>query len=214
MDDNLYNLDMNTAGEQLGGSEVIPAGTLAKLHMTIRPGGVGPEGWLTASKTSDAVYLNAEFTVMEGEFAKRKVWQNLTVAGGKLDERGQSKAAGISKATLRAVLESALGIHPKDESPGAQAARRVGSYGAFSGLEFAARLGVQEASGGYKPKNQIDIVITPDRPEWSVIMGMAQVYASANAQPPQNSGAPSAYAAQQPAQGRLAAGNLPTWASR
>src|SRR5690606_26449099 len=102
----------NNAESGAGDFDLIPDGTICKLIMTIRPGSVGPGGWLTASNTSDAQYLNAEFTVLEGRYARRKVWQNMTVMGGKVDENGQSKAGMITRSILRAILESARNIQP------------------------------------------------------------------------------------------------------
>jgi hypothetical protein len=104
-------LDFNDAGQQQSG-EVIPKNTIAKVVANIRPGNVGPGGWLTQSNSSDVQYLSFEFIVIEGPFAKRRFWQNMTVTGGKLDEHGQSKGWGITKATLRAMLDSAYGIDP------------------------------------------------------------------------------------------------------
>ncbi len=89
-------MDFNDAGQQQSG-ELIPANTIAKVVATLRPGSTGQGGWLTRSNTSDVEYLNFEFTVLEGPFAKRKFWQNMTVSGGKVDERGQSKAWGITR---------------------------------------------------------------------------------------------------------------------
>ena len=73
--------------------DLIPDGTFAKIRMSIRPGGVNGSvpmdaGLLKASQTSDAKMLDCEFTVVDGPLARRKFWQNFTVAGGKLDEKG------------------------------------------------------------------------------------------------------------------------------
>ena len=109
--------------------ELIPDGTFAKVKMTIRPGGVNGStpidaGLLKASQSSDAKMLDCEFTVVAGPYARRKFWQNFTVAGGKLDEKGQSKGWNISKSAFRAMIDSALGLDPKDESPAAKAEAR------------------------------------------------------------------------------------------
>ena len=131
--------DLNDAQPQMPPvGELIPDGTFAKVNMTIRPGGMNgatpmDAGLLKASHSSDAKLLDCEFTVVEGPYARRKFWQNFTVAGGKLDEKGQSKGWNISKSAFRAMIDSALGLDPKDESaaakaeagdPGAEAARR------------------------------------------------------------------------------------------
>ena len=98
-------------------------------------------GLLKASQSSDAKMLDCEFTVVEGPYARRKFWQMFTVAGGKLDDKGQSKGWNISKSAFRAMIDSALGLDPKDESPAAkqkrvsraEAARRHRVRGAHHG---------------------------------------------------------------------------------
>lgn len=165
----MSNFDFNDAGPQMQGGELIPDGTVAKVICTVRPGGQGDGGWLTASKTSDAQYLNCEFTITEGEYAKRKFWANLTWSGGKTNEKGESKGGNITRATLRAMLESAYQIDPKDDSPKAQASRKVPGFQIFDGLQFVARIGVEKAKPGsdYKDKNKLDGVVTPDMPEYT-----------------------------------------------
>ena len=122
--------DLNDAQPQLPPvGELIPDGTFAKVRMTIRPGGVNGStpmdaGLLKASHTSDAKMLDCEFTVVAGAYARRKFWQNFTVAGGKVDEKGQSKGWNISKSAFRAMVDSAIGLDPKDESPDRKAKAR------------------------------------------------------------------------------------------
>ena len=119
--------DLNDAQPQMAPiGELIPDGTVAKVRLTIRPGGVNgatpaDAGLLKASQSSDARMLDCEFTVVDGPHARRKFWQSFTVAGGKLDEKGQSIGWKISKSTFRAIVDSALGLDPKDESPAAKA---------------------------------------------------------------------------------------------
>ena len=99
------SFDLNDAGPQMAPmGELIPDGTFAKVMMKLRPGGANGAsemdvGLLKASPHSDAKMLDCEFTVTEGPYARRKFWQNFTVAGGKLDEKGQSKGWNISKST-------------------------------------------------------------------------------------------------------------------
>lgn len=194
--------DFNDAEAQRN-REVIPAGTLARVRMTIKPGSAGPGGWLTRSRTSDAVYINAEFVLLTGLHARRKFFQNLTVEGGKLDEAGRSIAGNISRATLRAMLESARGIKPDDQSAQAAEARRVPGYGAFDGIEFVAKIGVEPARGEYQARNSLDLVITPDKTGWSDLM---QAPAGSNPTP---SSAPTPAVAAQAA--RPAAAATPAW---
>lgn len=175
-------LDLNSADQQQGFGELIPAGTIAPVIMTIRPGGKGPEGWLTESKSSDAMYLNCEFTVTEGPFAKRKLWSNLTWTGGKKNDKGQSMGGEITRSTLRAMLESARNIMPEDMSEKAMAARRVNSFGEFDGLEFVIKIGVEKnKDSAYPDKNKILSVVTPDKPDYRNDHRTAQPPASTSA---------------------------------
>jgi hypothetical protein len=160
------SLDLNDADIQQFG-ELIPSGTVCPVVMTIRPGAAGPEGWLTASRTSDAQYLNCELTVTEGPYARRKLWVNLTWSGGKTNEKKQSMGGEITRSTLRAMLESARNINPTDMGEKAMAARRVNSFGEFDGLEFIIKVGIEKGQQGYPDKNKILMIITPDKKEYS-----------------------------------------------
>ena len=57
-------MDFNSAEPQ--SSELIPHGVLARVRLSVQPGGAGPDGWLTPSRTSEALYLNTEAVVLEG----------------------------------------------------------------------------------------------------------------------------------------------------
>src|SRR6516225_6857262 len=107
--------DFNNAPAQRS-FDVIPDGTIAVLHMHIRPGGAGEGGLLRRSKNGDSEGLDVEFTVVEGEYAKRKFWTLFTLTG---TTDGHAKAGEISAAKLRAILESARGVSPDDITPAA-----------------------------------------------------------------------------------------------
>ena len=158
--------DFNDAEQQQSG-ELLPAKTLCKVVMVIRPGGYGDDGWRRKSD-SGFEYLNAEMTVSSTPYAKRKLWQNIGV-GGTTD--GHQKAAQISRALLRAALESARGIDPKDESDNARAARQVNGWEDFNELEFAIEVGIdKDKTGQYRDKNKIQKVITPDHSKYQQVM--------------------------------------------
>jgi len=71
-------------------------------------------------------------------------------------------------------LESARGIRPDDKSDTAQQVRRVASYGDFDGIRFIARIGVEPPQNGYKAKNTLDQIITPDRTDWHAVEQVAK----------------------------------------
>jgi hypothetical protein len=157
--------DFNDAEEQRS-FDVIPDGTIATVRMTVRPGSAGEGGWLRRSKDGNSEALDCEFVVLDGTYAKRKFWSLFTVAG---TTQGHSEAAKISNGKLRAILESARGIKPDDKSDTAKQARRIESYGNLDGLAFVARIGVEPPQDGYKAKNRLDRVITPDEKAWHAV---------------------------------------------
>lgn len=218
--------DLNEAQEQREFGALIPDGTFVKLKGFIRPGNASlPAGdaadaglFKAANAPSDAIMLDWEFTVMHGTFARQKLWQMMVVAGGSVDDKGQSKAGNITKSTLRAMLESALGIDPKDESAQAKQQRVLASFAHLDGIEFAARVGIEKGQddgrgGNYRDKNRIAFVVTPDQPEWKVIMdgGEAPPKPTGTVIPPRSNGGGTASA---PAWQRNAApvpGARPVW---
>jgi hypothetical protein len=158
------SFDFNYAGAQRS-FDLIPDGTIAVVHLTIRPGDAGLDGILKRTKNGDAEGLDCELTVVDGEYAKRKLWSYMLV-GGTTD--GHAQAADISIRRLRAIIESARGILPTDVSEAAKKARVVG-YADFDGIRFLCKIGVEPARDGYKAKNIVAEVITPDRKEWYAV---------------------------------------------
>lgn len=191
--------DFNTAGEQRS-NDLIPDGTIAPVHLTIRPGNSGEGGWLKRSKNGDSEALDCEFTVTEGPNAKRKFWTLFTVQGV---TEGHQKAADISASRIRAILESIHGIRPEDESDAAKNARRLASWGDLNNVRFIAKIGVEKGKDGYKDKNTLSEVITPDRKTW------ARVEQPPRQQTFQSVGTAAQGVVQQAAQG---AANKPAWA--
>jgi hypothetical protein len=153
--------DFNDAGPQRS-FDVIPDGTIVAVELTVRPGGAGENGTLRRSKDGRSDPLDCEFTVTEGEHLKRKFWALFTLAGS---TSGHETAADISRRTLRAILESARGIRPDDQSEAAKKARNA-EYEDFDGLRFIVKVGVEPARDGYKAKSTLAEVITPDKSSW------------------------------------------------
>ena len=164
--------DFNTADQQQS-FDLIPKGTLARVRMSIKPGGFDDPsqgwtgGWAAQSFDSGAVYLACEGVVMEGPFAKRKVWWNIGLHSAKGPTWGN-----MGRTFVRAALNSARNIHPADNSPQAQAARRIAGFGDLDGLEFVARFDIEKDAKG-EDKNTIKSVIEPDHKDYALIMGVA-----------------------------------------
>ena len=157
-------IDLNEAAPQreMG---LIDDGTVCVVQMSVRPGNAGEGGWLKRSKEGGSCGLDAEFTVVDGVFAKRKFWNLFTLEG---PTDGHQKAAEISVSRLRAIVESARGIRPDDTSDAAKAARRFAHWGELDGVRFLAKIGVEhaKADSGFKDKNVLEAAITPDRKAW------------------------------------------------
>jgi len=206
--------DFNTADQQQSFA-LIPKGTLARVRMGIKPGGFDDPaqgwtgGWATQSFETGAVYLACEGVVMQGPFAKRKIWWNVGLHSAKGPTWGN-----MGRTFVRAALNSARNIHPGDNSPQAQAARRISGFGDLDGLEFAARIEIEKDGRG-EDKNTIKSVIEPEHKDYALVMGVV-----AKGNPGGNSGAPAALvapsctppaAAARPASSTVPSGR-PTWA--
>jgi hypothetical protein len=163
-------MDFNDAGPQRA-FDVIPAGTVATLHMRVRPGNAGEGGLLRRSNDGKSEALDCEFTVVGGLYAKRKFWGLFTLVG---TIPTHATAAEISRSRLRAILESARGIRPDDMSEAAKQARQVASYQEFDGVRFIGRIGVEPARGDYVAKNILLDAVTPDRKDWQRVEQVAK----------------------------------------
>lgn len=203
------NFDLNDAGPQIAPmGELLPDGTFAKVMMKLRPGGANgasemDAGLLKASPHSDAKMLDCEFTVTEGPYARRKFWQNFTVAGGKLDEKGQSKGWNISKSAFRAMIDSALGLKPDDLSEAARSKRVIGGLKQLDGITFAARIMVDVSDNpNYRDSNKIANVVLPNEAAYAAIMRGETVLPEPVNAPPRKSptAVPTAWNTQAPAQ--------------
>lgn len=198
----------NDFNDAQSASNIIPKGTVAKVRMTIRPGGFDDpaQGWTDGLATrggTGSVYLDAEFTVLEGPYAKRKLWTRIGLFSSKGPEWGN-----MGRAFVRSVLNSVHGLSDKDTSPAAQEKRRIGGLRDLDGMEFAAKIEEGTGTDG-SPKNEIRMAVTPDHRDYAAVMGLGAGQVSQPAASPQ----PNAYAAarQQPAPAQ-GSGNRPSWA--
>jgi hypothetical protein len=161
--------DYNTAEGQRD-LDVIPDKTIAVVQMNIRPGDAGEDGLLKRSQSGEAEMLALEFIVVAGPHAKRKFFGNYVLSG---TTDGHAQAADITRARLRAILESARGVKPTDVSEAAKKLR-VAEYRDFDGIRFMAKIGIEPAKGEYKAKNTITSVVTPDQKEWHPVEQVEQ----------------------------------------
>jgi len=216
---NAWN-DFNDARQN---PNLIPKGTIAKVRLTIRPGGFDDpsQGWTggyARRGATGSVYLDVEYTVLEGPYAKRKVWSMI----GLYSATGPGWA-NMGRSLVRGILNSARGLSDKDNSPEAQNARRIAGFGDLDGLEFIARIDIGKDSNG-EDKNDIRQAVTRDHKDYAALMGGVAVPMAYAAPQPAYSVPPQqpAYAPAQPQQPAYAAppqaaptpvaGVRPTWA--
>jgi hypothetical protein len=159
---------------------LIPRGTLARVRLSIRPGGYDdPEqGWAGCYATrgaTGAVYLSCEFTVLEGPYTNRKVFSLIGLCSPKGPDW-----ADQGRALIRSILSSARGISDRDTTPEAQAARRITGFADLNGLEFAARIDVGTDASGMD-SNEIRVAVTPDHRQYAAIMATALAIAAPGA---------------------------------
>jgi hypothetical protein len=148
-------MDLNSAEAQTEFT-IIPANTIAKARLTIKPGNDFSDPFLTRSKDGNSTYLNCEFVIMEGQFVRRKIFDKIGISGS-------DQWINMGKARIRAILESAKNINPKDMSETAMAARKIDSFGELEGLEPIIKIGIEhDRSGIYQDKNKVASIITPD----------------------------------------------------
>ena len=154
--------------------DLIPAKTLVKVRMTLKPGGVdnGHLGWTggyaTRNLETGSAYLSAEFVILEGPFAKRKVWSLI----GLHSEKGPAWG-NQGRAFIRAVLNSARQINPQDQSPQAQQARCIQGFADLDGIEFIARIDVEKDQRSGEDRNVIRTAIEPSHKDYAALMGGA-----------------------------------------
>jgi len=157
--------DYNDAESQTS-YDLIPKGTIVPVRMTIKPGGYDDpaQGWTrgyaTHNDTTGSVYLNAEFVILEGPFAKRKVWSLIGLRSLKGPEWGN-----MGRSFVRGILNSSRGLSDKDNSPQAQAARRINGFTDLDGIEFLAKIDVGKDANG-DPKNDIRFAVAPNHKDW------------------------------------------------
>lgn len=166
------DMDFNGADTQDAAFDLIPADTLVRVTLTIRPGGAGPEGWLTQSKTSTALYLNTEAIIMEGPFARRRIYTRIGFRG-KNAGSGDDTYGNRGRALIRGILESARGIRAEEQSDAARSARMIRSLGELNGLEFVARIGIErDKDRPDEPgRNAIKAAIGPAHGDYARVMG-------------------------------------------
>jgi hypothetical protein len=148
----------------------------------VRPGNAGDDGLLRLAKNQYSLMADLELTVIDNdEWRGKKIFDLITcdlveyessgdpldippLKGTSLENLQTSVRMGRSK--LKAMLNSAYGLLPNDDSDEAQAKRIIESYKAFNGLCFMVQVEVQPARDNFKERNVVDFIIEPSDPAY------------------------------------------------
>lgn len=156
-------IDFNDACSQ-SSFELIPANTIAKARLVLKAGNDQADPMVTNSKNGDTSYLNCEFIILEGQYAKRKIFDKIGLSG-------RDNWINMGKARIRAILESAKGINPKDMSEMAVRGRQINSFDELNNLDCVIKIGIEhDKNGKYQDKNRVTSIITPDHISYSEYM--------------------------------------------
>lgn len=153
-------IDFNNAAEQTN-FELIPANTIAKTRLVLKAGNDPADPAITHSKNGDTSYLNCEFIILEGPYVRRKIFDKIGLSGN-------DTWINMGKARIRAILESAKGINPKDMSESAIRGRQINSFEELNNLDVVIKIGIErDKNGQYQDKNRVTSIITPDHISYS-----------------------------------------------
>jgi hypothetical protein len=188
---------------------LIPAGTICRAVIVVKQGDTeipefGRGNWFKKSANTSAKWLELEFTIIGGEFDRRKFWDKIFVDGDKLGDNGVSMAKEIGLSTLRQIIESANNIDPSDMSEAAQQRRNINGVGDLNAMEICAKVGIKKGTNGYSDQNKLTAAMTPNQ---NGFIGSGQ--APVQQTPSASYGAPTQQT--QPVQNNSA---VPSWANR
>lgn len=165
------SMDFNNSENQ-SNFDLIPNNTLAKVRMSIKPGGYDDQnqGWVggyaTKNDATGSIYLSCEFVILEGEYARRKVWGLIGLYSNKGPEWGN-----MGRSFIKAILNSARGFSESDNSPAAQSARKINGISDLDGIEFVAKITTKKDQNE-ELRNEIRFAITPDNKDYKSLMGI------------------------------------------
>ena len=182
--------EVPTGGGGGGDFELIPAGTVARVILTMKRGSEVIPDYSTQPMfkqgRTGTKWLECEFTVVGGKYDKRKFWQNIMVDGGKINpESGMPWCKEIGIRTFRDIINSTFGLDPNDTSPEAAMKRKVNDLNVLDGAEFCVKVAVEKGTNGYADKNKMMVAIAVNSNEY---IGSAQAPQTNNQQPQQPNG--------------------------
>jgi hypothetical protein len=148
---------------------LIPPGTDPVVQFKVRRDEATGNA-LTLTKNRDAETLKLEATIVEGPFARGKVWADFLVTG---TTEGQKMMCDKNKAMLKLIIDSARDIDPSDKSPEARQKRTlVRDWDDFDGMRAQVVIGIEperinkQTGQVYQARNVIEKVVTRNMPNW------------------------------------------------
>ena len=161
--------DFNTANSQ---DELIPAGTIARATFKLKGGGNhGEHNLLSKSGKTGSIGLNAYFTIDDGKYKGRRIYQLIGIEGVKRNAEGEDVWGDMGCSLIRSIIESGHNIHPTDKSEKARKIRAIDSYNDLEGLKCLIKIGVEvNKTGEFSDKNKIFAAITPANKDYSTLM--------------------------------------------
>jgi hypothetical protein len=145
-----------------------------------------------SATTSDT--LDFEFQVLTGRYSGCKFWEFMPLDVS-LDPKRRGFAIAFSgfrsqvhfclnnidlmsptcglrktRSRIKAMIDSALGLNPDDESPSARPKRILSSLSDLDRIEFVGKISVEKVTP-VLAVNRLASVITPDDPRWRRLMG-------------------------------------------
>ena len=140
--------------------------------------------------------------MLEGAYARRKMWSNIGLHSSKGPTWGQ-----MGRSMIRGILNSARNVHPQDNTTYATSRRRIEGFHELDGIEFLARVDVEKDAKG-ENRNVVKLAVEPDHKDYASLMGVASKAPAAGG----STGAPAPTAPQQAATQRPAVPGKPAWA--
>lgn len=150
------SMNFANAQAQRDYSELVPAGTLARCLLRIKPHDATNGVWETPSKSGNGAYLKCDLALIGGKHDKRHLFTNINV-------RNQNQTAvDIGHGQIKAILECTRGqAQPDGSVVMSEAAYSMDSYGELDGVECAIKVSLEPAKGDYPEKNDIAVFLSP-----------------------------------------------------
>lgn len=174
------SINLNESGEQSTGGAPIPPNSRVFVKLIIQHPKAGREARtypLTQSAGSSLEYLATQLEVCCGTFAGKTLYHNFNLSGASTD--GQRKAVDISMRSMRALVEAARMVSPKDNSPQATQARMLNAWTDVDGLTFPIVVDCEISRPNNEGKrfvnNVLKRVVTVDDAEYQQLRTVGQI---------------------------------------